>query len=180
MFVRGTRGWSVAIGFVGLTWPLTLATVGCERIVGPGRRGNEFFRVRAFAILVIFQAGNTAYVVRGEVLRCFMTRRARREHRGPHPGGGNGFPGCIVGALLWWNRPSAPGRPSSRANVGSCEASREMLEEHFLPEQRDSRRRRHHARRVRIAYAACIFSVDATAGCLNRVCWARGTARRLA
>src|ERR1700756_4351987 len=78
MFVRGTRGWSVVIGFLLLlgftliTWALNLEVVSW--LMG------KFFQFSAFAVLVIFQPELRRMLSELGNLRVFYTAREQREN----------------------------------------------------------------------------------------------------
>ena len=78
MFVRGTRGWSVVIGFVVLmvvmiiTWALHLQVVTWLLA--------KFFAFSAFAILVIFQPELRRMLSELGSLPLFYTTREQREN----------------------------------------------------------------------------------------------------
>ena len=78
MFVRGTRGWSVVLGFLLLltftlvAWALKLEEVSW--LLG------KFFAFSAFAILVIFQPELRRMLSELGNLRLFYTAREQREN----------------------------------------------------------------------------------------------------
>src|SRR3984957_8099087 len=78
MFVRGTRGWSVAVGFLLLlaatlvTWKLKLAVVTWLL--------DKVFPFSAFAVLVIFQPELRRMLSELGNLPLFYTAREQREN----------------------------------------------------------------------------------------------------
>ena len=154
MFVRGTRGWSVVIGFLLLVlvtliaWFLHLQVVSWLL--------EKFFAVWAFAILVIFQPELRRMLSELGNLRLFSTAREQRENIEVIIQTVERLADVKIGALIALEQNIQLQEIVESGIVVDCEATPEMLETIFFPNNAI-----HDGgviiRGDRIAYAACIF-----------------------
>jgi diadenylate cyclase len=154
MFVRGTRGWSVAIGFLLLmavtliTWALKLEVVNWLLA--------KFLPLSAFAILVIFQPELRRMLSELGNLPLFYTAREQRENIEVIIQTVERLAEVKIGALIALERAIQLQEVVESGIVVDCEATPEMLETIFFPNNAI-----HDGgviiRGDRIAYAACIF-----------------------
>ncbi len=154
MFVRGTRGWSVAIGFLLLmavtliTWALKLEVVNWLLA--------KFLPFSAFAILVIFQPELRRMLSELGNLPLFYTAREQRENIEVIIQTVERLAEVKIGALIALERAIQLQEVVESGIVVDCEATPEMLETIFFPNNAI-----HDGgviiRGDRIAYAACIF-----------------------
>lgn len=154
MFVRGTRGWSVAIGFL-LLMALTLATwlLKLEVVTWLLER---FFPFSAFAILVIFQPELRRMLSELGSLSLFYTAREQRENIEVIIQAVERLSEVHIGALIAVEQAIQLQEVVESGIVVDCEATPEMIETIFFPNNAI-----HDGgiilRGDRIAYAACIF-----------------------
>lgn len=154
MFVRGTRGWSVAIGFLLLmavtliTWALKLEVVNWLLA--------KFLPLSAFAVLVIFQPELRRMLSELGNLPLFYTAREQRENIEVIIQTVERLAEVKIGALIALERAIQLQEVVESGIVVDCEATPEMLETIFFPNNAI-----HDGgviiRGDRIAYAACIF-----------------------
>ncbi len=154
IFVRGTRGWSVAIGFLLLmavtliTWALKLEVVNW--LLG------KFFPFSAFAVLVIFQPELRRMLSELGNLPLFYTAREQRENIEVIIQTVERLAEVKIGALIALEQSIQLQEVVESGILVDCEATPEMLETIFFPNNAI-----HDGgviiRGDRIAYAACIF-----------------------
>jgi diadenylate cyclase len=154
MFVRGTRGWSVVIGFLLLlaftliTWALKLEVVSW--LLG------KFFAFSAFAVLVIFQPELRRMLSELGNLRLFYTAREQRENIEVIIQTVERLSEVRIGALIALEQSIQLQEVVESGIVVDSEATPEMLETIFFPNNAI-----HDGgviiRGDRIAFAACIF-----------------------
>ena len=154
MFVRGTRGWSVVIGFVVLlvvmvvTWTLHLQVVTWLLA--------KFFAFSAFAILVIFQPELRRMLSELGNLPLFYTAHEQRENIEVIIQAVDRLAEVKIGALIAIEQSVQLQEVVESGIVVDCEATPEMLETIFFPNNAI-----HDGgvimRSDRIAFAACIF-----------------------
>lgn len=154
MFVRGTRGWSVVIGFLLLlaftliTWALKLEVVSW--LLG------KFFQFSAFAVLVIFQPELRRMLSELGNLRLFYTAREQRENIEVIIQTVERLSEVRIGALIALEQSIQLQEVVESGIVVDSEATPEMLETIFFPNNAI-----HDGgviiRGDRIAFAACIF-----------------------
>lgn len=154
MFVRGTRGWSVAIGFLLLmaimliTWALKLEVVNWLL--------SKFFPFSAFAVLVIFQPELRRMLSELGNLPLFYTAREQRENIEVIIQTVERLADVKIGALIAVEQSIQLHEVVESGILVDCEATPEMLETIFFPNNAI-----HDGgvilRGDRIAYAACIF-----------------------
>jgi diadenylate cyclase len=154
MFVRGTRGWSVAVGFLLLmaatlvTWKLKLAVVTWLL--------DKFFPFSAFAALVIFQPELRRMLSELGNLPLFYTAREQRENIEVIVQAVERLAEVKIGALVAVEQAIQLHDVVESGIVVDCAATPEMLETIFFPNNAI-----HDGgvilRGDRIAYAACIF-----------------------
>ncbi len=154
MFVRGTRGWSVAIGFLLLlaftllTWALKLEVVSW--VLG------KFFAFSTFAILVIFQPELRRMLAELGNLPLFYTATEQRENIEVIIQTVERLSEVRIGALIALEQAIALHEVVESGIIVDCEATPEMLETIFFPNNAI-----HDGGVIikgdRIAYAACIF-----------------------
>lgn len=154
MFVRGTRGWSVAIGFLLLmavtliTWALKLEVVNWLLA--------KFLPFSAFAVLVIFQPELRRMLSELGNLPLFYTAREQRENIEVIIQTVERLAEVKIGALIALEQAIQLQEVVESGIVVDCEATPEMLETIFFPNNAI-----HDGgviiRGDRIAYAACIF-----------------------
>ena len=154
MFVRGTRGWPVVLGFLLLmavtyiTWELNLRVVNWLL--------EHFFSFLAFAILVIFQPELRRMLAELGNLPLFYTAREQRESIEVIIQSVERLAEVKIGALIAIEQAIHVHEAVESGIVVDCEATPEMLETIFFPNNAI-----HDGgviiRGDRIAYAACIF-----------------------
>ena len=154
MFVRGTRGWSVTIGFLLLmaatlvTWALHLQVVNW--LLG------RVFPFSAFAVLVIFQPELRRMLSELGNLPLFYTAHEQRENIEVIIQSVERLAEVKIGALIAVEQAIQLQEIVESGIVVDCEATPEMLETIFFPNNAI-----HDGgvimRGDRIAYAACIF-----------------------
>ncbi len=154
MFVRGTRGWSVVIGFL-LLMALTLVTWALKLVVVTWLLG-KFFAFSAFAILVIFQPELRRMLSELGNLPLFYTAREQRENIEVIVQTVERLAEVRIGALIALEQVIQLQDVVESGIVIDCEATPEMLETIFFPNNAI-----HDGgviiRGDRIAHAACIF-----------------------
>jgi diadenylate cyclase len=154
MFVRGTRGWSVVIGYA----MLMLATLVARllRLEELNWLLTSFFQISAFAILVIFQPELRRMLSELGNLRLFYTAAEQRENIEVIIQTVERLAEVKIGALIALERTTPLQEVVESGIVVDCEATPEMLETIFFPNNAI-----HDGgvilRGDRIAYAACIF-----------------------
>ncbi len=154
MFVRGTRGWSVALGFMLLltatlvTWKLNLQVVNWLL--------SKVFPFSAFGILVIFQPELRKMLAELGNLPLFYTASEQRENIEVIIQTVERLSEVKIGALIAVEQAIQLREVVESGIVVDCEATPEMLETIFFPNNAI-----HDGgvilRGDRIAYAACIF-----------------------
>ena len=154
MLVKGSRGWSVIIGFLLLflftiiSWALKLEVVSW--LLG------KFFAFSAFAILVIFQPELRRMLSELGNLRLFYTAREQRENIEIIIQTVERLADVKIGALIALQQSIQLQEVVESGVVVDCEATPEMLETIFFPNNAI-----HDGGVIikgdRIAYAACIF-----------------------
>ena len=154
MFVRGTRGWSVAIGFL-LLMAVTLVAWALKLDVVTWLLG-KFFPFSAFAVLVIFQPELRRMLSGLGSLSLFYTAREQRENIEVIIQAVERLAEVHIGALIAVEQAIQLQDVVESGIVVDCEATPEMLETIFFPNNAI-----HDGgvilRGDRIAYAACIF-----------------------
>lgn len=154
MFVRGTRGWSVALGFL-LLMAMTLAAWALKLEVVTWLLG-KFFPFSAFAVLVIFQPELRRMLSELGSLSMFYTAREQRENIEVIIQAVERLSEVHIGALIAVEQAIQLHDVVESGIVVDCEATPEMLETIFFPNNAI-----HDGgvimRGDRIAYAACIF-----------------------
>ncbi len=154
MFVRGTRGWSVAIGFLLLT-AATLVTYELKLDVVTWLLG-KIFPFSAFAILVIFQPELRRMLSELGNLPLFYTASEQRENIEVIIQTVERLSEVRIGALIAVEQAIQLQEVVESGIIVDCEATPEMLETIFFPNNAI-----HDGgvilRGDRIAYAACIF-----------------------
>jgi diadenylate cyclase len=154
MFVRGTRGWSVIIGFL-LLFLFTLVSWALHLEVVSWLLG-KFFAFSAFAILVIFQPELRRMLSELGNLRIFYTAREQRENIEVIIQTVERLADVKIGALIALEQSIQLQEVVESGIVVDCEATPEMLETIFFPNNAI-----HDGGVIikgdRIAYAACIF-----------------------
>lgn len=154
MFVRGTRGWSVAIGFL-LLMGMTLAAWELKLDVVVWLLG-KFLPFSAFAVLVIFQPELRRMLSELGSLSMFYTTREQREKIEVIIQTVERLAEVHIGALIAVEQAIQLQDVVESGIVVDCEATPEMLETIFFPNNAI-----HDGgvimRGDRIAYAACIF-----------------------
>lgn len=154
MFVRGTRGWSVVIGFA-MLMAVTLVA-GALKLQVLGALLHNFFAFWAFAILVIFQPELRRMLSELGNLRLIYTAAEQRENIEVIIQTVERLADVKIGALIALERTNPLQKVVESGIVVDCEATPEMLETIFFPNNAI-----HDGgviiRGDRIAYAACIF-----------------------
>jgi diadenylate cyclase len=152
--VRGTRGWSVIIGFL-LLFLFTLVSWALHLEVVSWLLG-KFFAFSAFAILVIFQPELRRMLSELGNLRIFYTAREQRENIEVIIQTVERLAEVKIGALIALEQSIQLQEVVESGIVIDCEATPEMLETIFFPNNAI-----HDGGVIikgdRIAYAACIF-----------------------
>jgi diadenylate cyclase len=154
MFVRGTRGWSVAMGFLLLT-AVTLITWRLKLEVVTWLLG-KIFPFSAFAVLVIFQPELRRMLSELGNLPLFYTASDQRENIEVIIQTVERLSEVKIGALIAVEQSIQLYEVVESGIKVDCEATPEMLETIFFPNNAI-----HDGgvilRGDRIAYAACIF-----------------------
>src|SRR5580692_737281 len=154
MFVRGTRGWSVAIGFL-LLMAATLVAYELKLDVVTWLLA-KFLPLSAFAVLVIFQPELRRMLSELGNLPLFYTAREQRENIEVIIKTVERLAEVRIGALIALEQAIQLHEVVESGIVIDCEATPEMLETIFFPNNAI-----HDGgviiRGDRIAYAACIF-----------------------
>jgi diadenylate cyclase len=154
MFVRGTRGWSVVLGFM-LLLAGTLMTVALHLQVVNWVIA-KIFPFSAFAILVIFQPELRRMLSELGNLPLFHTAREQRESIEVIIQTVERLSEVKIGALIALEQAIQLQEIVESGIIVDCEATPEMLEAIFFPNNAI-----HDGgvimRGDRIAYAACIF-----------------------
>ncbi|MDB6124211.1 MAG: Diadenylate cyclase [Pedosphaera sp.] len=154
LFVRGTRGWPVVIGFL-LLFGVTLVTWALKLEVVSWLLG-KFFAFSAFAILVIFQPELRRMLSELGSLPFFYTTREQRENIEVIIQTVERLSEVKIGALIALEQSIQLQEVVESGIVVDCEATPEMLETIFFPNNAI-----HDGGAIikgdRIAYAACIF-----------------------
>lgn len=154
VFMRGTRGWPVVIGFV-LLIVLTLVTTVLNLKVLNWIL-QTFFAVSAFAILVIFQPELRRILAELGTLQLFTSAHEQRENIEVIIDTVERLSDVRIGALIAIEQSIQLQDAVESGIVVDCEATPEMLETIFFPNNAI-----HDGGVIikggRIAYAACIF-----------------------
>ncbi len=154
MFVRGTRGWSVVIGYAMLMAATLIARL--LKLEELNWLLTGFFQISAFAILVIFQPELRRMLSELGNLRLFYTSAEQRENIEVIIQTVERLAEVKIGALIALERTNPLQEVVESGIVVDCEATPEMLETIFFPNNAI-----HDGgviiRGDRIAYAACIF-----------------------
>jgi diadenylate cyclase len=154
MFVRGTRGWSVVVGFL-LLMALTLVALTLKLAVVTWLLG-KFVPFSAFAILIIFQPELRRMLSELGNLPLFYTAREQRENIEVIIQSVERLAEVKIGALIALEQAIQLQDVVESGIAVDCEATPEMLETIFFPNNAI-----HDGgviiRGDRIAYAACIF-----------------------
>ena len=154
MLVRGSRGWSVVLGFL-LLLAFTLISHALKLNV-LGWLLTRFFAVSAFAVLVIFQPELRRMLSELGNLRLFYTAREQRENIEVLVQTVERLAEVKIGALIAIEQGIQLQDVVESGIVVDCEATPEMLETIFFPNNAI-----HDGGVIlkgdRIAYAACIF-----------------------
>ncbi len=154
IFMRGTRGWPVVIGF-GVMLGITLMTEVLElKVLSFLLR--TFFAFSAVAVLVIFQPELRRMLAELGNLPLFNTAREQRENIEVIVQAAERFAEVRIGALMAIEQSIQLQEVVESGLIVNCEATPEMLETIFFPNNAI-----HDGGVIikgdRIAYAACIF-----------------------
>lgn len=154
MFMRGTRGWPVVIGF-GVMLGITLLTMVLQLQVLSFLL-RTFFAFSAVAVLVIFQPELRRMLAELGNLPLFNTAREQRENIEVIVQAAERLSEARIGALIAIEQSIELQDVVESGLVVDCEATPEMLETIFFPNNAI-----HDGGVIikgdRIAYAACIF-----------------------
>jgi diadenylate cyclase len=154
MFVRGTRGWSVVLGFL-LLLAFTLITRALKLEVLTWML-TQIFNFSAVAVLVIFQPELRRMLSELGNLRLFYTAREQRENIEVIIQTVERLSEVRIGALIAIEQSIHLQEIVESGIIVDCEATPEMLETIFFPNNAI-----HDGgviiRGDRIAFAACIF-----------------------
>jgi diadenylate cyclase len=154
MFVRGTRGWSVVLGFL-LLMAMTLVALQLKLAVVTWLLG-KFVPFTAFAVIVIFQPELRRMLSELGNLPLFYTAREQRESIEVIIQSVERLAEVRIGALIALEQAIQLQDVVESGIIIDCEATPEMLETIFFPNNAI-----HDGgviiRGDRIAYAACIF-----------------------
>lgn len=154
IFIRGTRGAPVMIGFGVMLGVTLLTTVLDLRVLSFLLR--SFFAITAVAILVIFQPELRRMLAELGNLPLFNTARAQRENIEVIVQAAERLAEARIGALIAIEQSIQLQEVVESGIVVDCEATPEMIETIFFPNNAI-----HDGgviiREDRIAYAACIF-----------------------
>ena len=154
LFMRGTRGWPVVIGFAIVLW-VTLIT-SLLRLEVLGFLLRNFFLFSAVAVLVIFQPELRRMLAELGNLPMFNTAREQRENIEVIVQTAERLADVRIGALIAIEQAIQLQNVVESGVPVDCEATPEMLETIFFPNNAI-----HDGGVIikgdRIAYAACIF-----------------------
>lgn len=154
MFMRGTRGWPVVIGF-GVMLGITLLTMVLKLQVLSFLL-RTFFAFSAVAVLVIFQPELRRMLAELGNLPLFNTAREQRENIEVIVQAAERLSEARIGALIAIEQSIELQDVVESGLIVDCEATPEMLETIFFPNNAI-----HDGGVIikgdRIAYAACIF-----------------------
>lgn len=154
VFVRGTRGWPVVVGFLLMLALTFLATVLQLTVLGHLLRG--FFALSLLAILVIFQPEFRRMLSQLGNLPLFATPREQRENIEVIVQAVERMADVGIGVLIAIEQSISLPAAVESGIVVDCEATPEMLESIFFPNNA-----LHDGGVIiqgdRLAYAACIF-----------------------
>src|SRR5438552_2038768 len=154
IFVRGTRGWPVVIGFVVMTGLAFFSQVLKLEVLA--FLLQTFFAASAFAALVIFQPELRRMLAELGNLPLFNTAREQRENIEVTVQTAERLSEVRIGALIAIEQSIQLQDVVESGIIVDCEATPEMLETIFFPNNAI-----HDGGVIikgdRIAYAACIF-----------------------
>jgi diadenylate cyclase len=154
IFVKGTRGWPVVIGFLVMLCLTFLSTVLRLEVLSSLLR--TFFALSAMAVLVIFQPEFRRMLAELGNLPLFNTAREQRENIEVIVQTAERLSEVRIGALIAIEQSIHLHEVVESGIVVECEATPEMLETIFFPNNAI-----HDGgviiRGDKIAYAACIF-----------------------
>ncbi|HVR36236.1 MAG TPA: diadenylate cyclase CdaA [Methylomirabilota bacterium] len=154
MFMRGTRGWPVAVGFVVLMLLTLMTTVLKLEVLNWILQA--FFAVSAFAVLVIFQPELRRILAELGTLQLFTSAHEQRENIEVIIDTVERLSDVRIGALIAIEQSIQLQDAVESGVVVDCEATPEMLETIFFPNNAI-----HDGGVIikgdRIAFAACIF-----------------------
>jgi diadenylate cyclase len=154
MFMRGTRGWPVAVGFVVLMLLTLMTTVLKLEVLNWILQA--FFAVSAFAVLVIFQPELRRILAELGTLQLFTSAHEQRENIEVIIDTVERLSDVRIGALIAIEQSIQLQDAVESGIVVDCEATPEMLETIFFPNNAI-----HDGGVIikgdRIAFAACIF-----------------------
>lgn len=155
MFMRGTRGWPVVIGFGVILGIMTLLTAVLQLQVLRFLL-QTFFAFSAVAVLIIFQPELRRMLAELGNLPLFNTAREQRENIEVIVQAAERMSEARIGALMAIEQSIQLQDIVESGIIVDCEATPEMLETIFFPNNAI-----HDGgvilRGDRIAYAACIF-----------------------
>jgi diadenylate cyclase len=155
LFVRGTRGWAVVIGFFAL-WLSMIVVTGLLGFQVLGWLLGGFSAFFAFAVLVIFQPELRRMLAELGNLPLFNTAREERENIEVIVKTVERLSDVRIGMLIAVEQSIQLQEAVESGIVIDCEATPEMLETIFFPNNAI-----HDGGVIikgdRIAYAACIF-----------------------
>jgi diadenylate cyclase len=162
LFLRGTRGWSVVMGFLSVLLALTIVTILLRLQVLNLILGN-FFTFFAVAVLVIFQPELRRLLSELGNLQLFATSHEQRENIEVIVQTCERLSDVRIGALMAVERSINLQEAVESGLVVDCQATPEMLETIFFPNNAV-----HDGGVIlkgdRIAYAACIFPLTQRKG----------------
>lgn len=162
LFLRGTRGWSVVMGFLSVLLALTIVTILLRLQVLNLILGN-FFTFFAVAVLVIFQPELRRLLSELGNLQLFATSHEQRENIEVIVQTCERLSDVRIGALMAIERSINLQEAVESGLVVDCQATPEMLETIFFPNNAV-----HDGGVIlkgdRIAYAACIFPLTQRKG----------------
>jgi diadenylate cyclase len=154
MFVRGTRGWPVVIGFIVMLVLAFLSNILKLEVLA--LLLQTFFAASAFAALVIFQPELRRMLAELGNLPLFNTTREQRENIEVIIQSAERLAEARIGALIAIQQSIQLQNVVESGVVVECEATPEMMETIFFPNNAI-----HDGGIIiignRIAYAACIF-----------------------
>lgn len=162
LFLRGTRGWSVVMGFLSVLLVLTIITILLRLQVLNLILGN-FFTFFAVAVLVIFQPELRRLLSELGNLQIFASSHEQRENIEVIIQTCERLSDVRIGALIAIERSINLQEAVESGLPVDCEATPEMLETIFFPNNAI-----HDGGVIikgdRIAYAACIFPLTQRKG----------------
>ena len=162
LFLRGTRGWSVVIGFLSVLLALTVITL-LLRLQVLNLILSNFFTFFAVAVLVIFQPELRRLLSELGKMQMFTSSHEQRETIEVIVQTCERLSDVRIGALLAIERSIDLQEAVESGIAIDCEASPEMLETIFFPNNAV-----HDGGVIikgdRIAYAACIFPLTGQQG----------------